>query len=75
MLPFIPREPAPLSPRPAVDKHSRDAGVHAGHQLHLGEQPGPVGLLREVHNDVLPVGAEGWGHRHCLGAGSRRTHT
>lgn len=40
---------------------SRDPGVDTGHQLHFGQQPRPVRLLREVHDHVLPVGAEGCG--------------
>lgn len=40
------------------NKNSRDPRVNARHQLHLRQQPGPVGLLREVDDDVFAVGAE-----------------
>lgn len=37
-----------------------DARMGRWHQLHLRDQSCPVGLLREIHGDVLPVCANHW---------------
>ena len=39
-----------------------DAQVEAGHELQLGQEPGPVALGGEVHGEVPAVGADA-GHQ------------
>lgn len=35
-----------------------DSRVNTGHQFHFRQEAGPVGLLREVHDHILPIGTE-----------------
>lgn len=59
LLNFIPKKT--MLPKQTLrhgNKNSRDPGVNARHQLHLRQQPGPVRLLREVHDDIFAVGTE-----------------
>ena len=61
-----------------------DAQVEAGHELQLGQEPGPVALGGEVHGEVPAVGADAghqahtpMGHRAplVLGGGHMRLHS